>query len=93
MSITKHQAEGIKSVLRAFLASPVMPLAKASEFGDDDSFMEKGILDSTGVLELVGFIEQQFSIRVESDELVPDNLDSLSKVVSFIQSKGDSKQA
>jgi acyl carrier protein len=93
MSFTKHQAEGIKSVLRAFLASPVMPLAKASEFGDDDSFMEKGILDSTGVLELVGFIEQQFSIRVESDELVPDNLDSLSKVVSFIQSKGDSKQA
>ena len=87
MGASEHQSDGIKSSLRAFLAAPVMPLAKAGEFGDDDSFLEKGILDSTGVLELVGFLEKQFSIRVESDELVPDNLDSLNKLVSFIEKK------
>jgi acyl carrier protein len=93
MSVGEHQAEGIKSALRTFLAGPVMPLAKAGEFGDDDSFMENGILDSTGVLELVGFIEKHFSIRIETDELVPDNLDSLNKVVSFVQSKVGRKPA
>jgi acyl carrier protein len=89
MNAAEHQADSIKSVLRAFLTGPVMPLAKAEGFGDDDSFMDKGILDSTGVLELVGFLEKQFSIRVESDELVPDNLDSMSKLVSFIQRKNN----
>ena len=87
MGTSGYGLETIKSSLRAFLAAPVMPLAKAGEFGDDDSFLEKGILDSTGVLELVGFLEKQFSIRVESDELVPDNLDSLNKLVFFIEKK------
>jgi len=87
MGTSGYRSDTIKSSLRTFLAAPVMPLAKAGEFGDDDSFLEKGILDSTGVLELVGFLEKQFSIRVESDELVPDNLDTLNKLVSFIEKK------
>jgi acyl carrier protein len=54
---------------------------------NDDSLIEKGIIDSTGMLELVAFIGNEFGITVEDDELIPDNLDSIHKVVSFIQRK------
>jgi acyl carrier protein len=62
-------------------------LARVAAFGDNESFLEKGILDSTGVLELVGHIENQFSLRVEADEITPENLDSLDKLVAFITRK------
>lgn len=54
---------------------------------DDDSFMANGIIDSTGVLELVYFIEDTFSISVEDNELVPDNLDSVNKVAAYVYRK------
>jgi len=79
--------DGIKSSLRTFLSEPILPLAKVSTFSDDESFLEKGILDSTGVLELVSYLEKQFGIRVEADEIIPDNLDSLNKLTSFVLRK------
>ena len=54
---------------------------------DDDSFLEKGIIDSTGVLELVSFIEDKFKIKVEDEELIQDNLDSLNKITFYIKKK------
>jgi len=49
--------------------------------------MEKGIINSTGILELLQFIEATFEIIVEDDEVIPDNLDSLNKLVSFVERK------
>lgn len=80
-------AASVKSSLKAFLSQPLLPLARTGSYGDDDSFLEKGILDSTGVLELVGFIEKEFSLRVEADELTPDNLDSVNKLVAYVEKK------
>lgn len=77
----------IKSSLRSFLTDSVLPLARVDSFADDESFLERGILDSTGVLELVGHIEKQYNIRVEADEITPDNLDSLERLVAFIARK------
>lgn len=54
---------------------------------DDSSFLEQGIIDSTGVLELVAFLEQTFSIKVSDHELVPDNLDSVDRVCVYLASK------
>jgi len=54
---------------------------------NDTSFLEKGIVDSTGVLELVAFLEETFDIKVEDEELVPENLDSVSSLVKFIDRK------
>ena len=54
---------------------------------DEDSFMETGIIDSTGILELVRFLESTYTIKVTDEELLPDNLDSVSKIVSFILAK------
>jgi acyl carrier protein len=56
-------------------------------FKDSDSFLENGIIDSTGVLELVSFLEETFGIQVEDEELVPENLDSISNVVQYLQNK------
>ena len=55
--------------------------------GDEDSFMENGVLDSTGVLELIAFLESTFGITVEDDELLPDNLDSIARVATFVRRK------
>ena len=54
---------------------------------NDDSFLEKGIIDSTGILELVSFIESEFEIDVKDEELVPDNFDSVSKMSAYITRK------
>lgn len=54
---------------------------------NDDSFLEKGIIDSTGMLELMAFIGDEFHITIEDDEIIPDNLDSVDCVASFILRK------
>jgi acyl carrier protein len=56
---------------------------------NDTSFLEKGIVDSTGVLELVTFLEETFSIKVEDEELVPENLDSVNNLVNFVSQKAN----
>lgn len=56
-------------------------------FTDDDSFQERGIVDSTGVLELVCHLEERYGIAVGDADLVPDNLDSVSKVAQFVERK------
>jgi acyl carrier protein len=57
------------------------------KFADDDSFLEGGLIDSTGVLELVLFVEETFGIKVEDEELIPDNFDSVNRIVEFAKSK------
>jgi acyl carrier protein len=52
-----------------------------------DSFLQKGILDSTGVLELISFLEEQFDVQITDEEILPDNLDSIEKIDRFIQKK------
>lgn len=55
----------------------------------ETSFLDEGIIDSTGILELVSFLEEEFNIRIHDDELVPENLDSIEKISSFLQNKQD----
>lgn len=57
---------------------------------DNDSLLDKGIIDSTGVLELVAHLEKTFSIKIENDELLPENLDSINAIVSFLERKTQS---
>ena len=62
-------------------------LENPEDLVDDESMLEKGIIDSTGVLELVAFIESTFDIKVEDEELIPENLDSIKNIVSFLERK------
>jgi len=68
-------------------------------FGDEDQielethFFEKGIIDSTGVIELVSFLEETFEISIDDEELIPDNLSSLKNINAFLQQKKEPKFA
>ena len=73
-----------KFITDNFLFGDVSP---AFAFSDDDSFQERGIVDSTGVLELVCHLQERYAITIEDDELVPDNLDSLTRVARFVERK------
>ncbi len=54
---------------------------------EDESFLRSGIIDSTGVLELISYLEATFNIMVEDDEVIPENLDSLRSISNYIQAK------
>ena len=73
--------------IRAFIIDNFLFGAPAHHLSHDDSFLERGIIDSTGILELVQFVEQQYQVRVEDRELIPENLDSISRLVAFVQRK------
>ena len=53
----------------------------------EDSLLEKGIIDSTGVLELVAFIEENYDFKIKDEELIPENLDSIKSITRFIQER------
>jgi acyl carrier protein len=79
--------QDVKAVIRFFITENILPQSGLKTFGDSDSFLEKGLIDSTGVLELLEFIEEEFRIKVEDEEIIPDNFDSLEKVTRYIQEK------
>jgi acyl carrier protein len=63
------------------------PLARKQQLKDTDALLETGILDSLGVLDLVSYMEQKFSIVVADDELVPENFQSIDRIAAFVESK------
>jgi acyl carrier protein len=76
----------IKDAIRMFMVENFL-FGNNGDLGDNTSFLEEGVIDSTGILELVSFLEEEFSITVEDEDLVPENLDSLNNVTVYLQSK------
>lgn len=76
----------IRSKLRGFLKKNFL-LGNDSTLKDDDSFMGKGIVDSTGILEVVSFVEENFGFKIADEELMPENLDSINQLAVFIKTK------
>jgi acyl carrier protein len=79
--------EQIRRELRQFVTSNFLLSDDDDVLTDDASFLEQGIVDSTGVLELVSFLERRYAITLDDAELVPDNLDSIGKLTSFLGRK------
>jgi acyl carrier protein len=73
--------------IRAFIVANFLFGEEGNGFADDQSFLESGIIDSTGLLELVSFIEQKYSITIGDREMVPENLDSLRNVSQLVARK------
>jgi acyl carrier protein len=63
------------------------PLARKRGIQENDPLLEGGILDSLGVLDLVGFVEREFAVQVSDDELIPENFQSIGHVVRFVDQK------
>lgn len=77
----------MRDQIKGFIINNFMMGRNPEELADSDSLLNKGIIDSTGVLELVGFLEESFNIQVEDAELVPENLDSVNNLVNYIEKK------
>jgi len=76
----------VKTTLRQFIIDNFL-FGDDSGLADDTSFLEEGIIDSTGMLELITFLEETFSIQLDDEELIPENLDSINNLVSFLSKK------
>jgi acyl carrier protein len=63
------------------------PLARKQQIKDSDPLLESGVLDSLGVLDLVSFVEQEFSVNVADDELVPENFHSVETLACYVERK------
>ena len=77
----------ISDELRRFIVDNYLFGQTDIELSDSTSFLESGIIDSTGLLELIAFLEQRFCIRLEDEEIVPDNLDSIVALTKFVLRK------
>lgn len=77
---------GIKEQIRTFVTSNFY-VADPASLSDEASLLDKGIIDSTGVLEVILFIEETFDVKVEDNEMLPDNLDSIERIADYVKRK------
>jgi acyl carrier protein len=80
----------MEMLIRDFIVENFLFGNKDVPLGDKDSFLQKGLIDSTGILEVVSFIEETFGIKVEDDDLLPENLDSIRRLADFVVRKRSS---
>ncbi len=76
----------IESEVRAFIVDNFLFGNTAEAPAPDDSFMEMGLIDSTGVLEMVSFLEEKYEIEIADDQLTPENLDTIHRIARFVAS-------
>lgn len=79
--------EDILTKVRAFIVDNFLFGRDDEALSNEDSLIESGVIDSTGVLMLVSFLEQSLGVHVEDDEIVPDNLDSIDRLARFAARK------
>ena len=77
----------MENEIRAFLAENFLLGDDVARLSGSASLIDAGIIDSSGVLELVGFLEDAFGIRIPDEELLPENLDSIDNIVRFVGAK------
>jgi acyl carrier protein len=82
----------IKNQVRSFITSNFY-VVDPTALADDMSLLDRGIIDSTGVLEVIMFIEETFNIKVEDSEMLPENLDSIESIANFIGRKKGQHQS
>lgn len=87
MSSNPLNLDSVRQQLRSFILENYLFTDDQSALADSSSFLDGGILDSMGILELIDYLDETFAIKVEGDELIPDNLDSIDSLIAFIGKK------
>ena len=80
-------ADALNDQIRNFILENYLFTNDASALGLEDSLLGRGIVDSTGMLEIIFFIEEQLGVKVKDEEMIPDNLDSVNRIASFVESR------
>jgi acyl carrier protein len=76
----------MREKVRGFIESNFY-VPEGEKLSDESSLLDSGVIDSTGVLELIGFLQTEFSVEVADDEMIPDNLDSIAKIEAYLKRK------
>ena len=84
---TDKAMEEIRQKIRKYIMDSFLFTARENALDNDNSFLESGIIDSTGILEIISYIEEEFGIKVEDEEIVPANLDSINLISGYITRK------
>jgi acyl carrier protein len=74
-----------KPALRSFILENYLFTDDPTALQDDDSFLDRGIIDSTGIMEVLAFLEEEFGIEVSEDDMSPENLDSVNRIIRYIE--------
>lgn len=79
----------ISARIRSFIAHDLLFTDSEPDYVDDDSFLEQGIIDSLGILNLVLFVEEEFGLSVPDGDVIPDHFDSITRLVAYVQRRLD----
>jgi acyl carrier protein len=74
------------NIIREFIVDNFL-FGDGSQLHDDSSFLQESIIDSTGIIQIISFLEEEFAIKINDDEILPENLDSLSNISVFLNKK------
>jgi acyl carrier protein len=77
----------IETQIRDYITKNVLFSSAGFKYLDNASFLEEGIVDSQGVMELVSFVEEAFGVAVDDMDIIPDNFDSVSKLANYVRRK------
>ena len=92
MALANHQSQfgnnqRIEVQIRGYVLENFLFSDDESQLHDEASFLEEGVVDSTGVLELVLFVEETFGVTVEDDKILPENFDSVNQLATYVRTK------
>ncbi len=73
--------------VRQYILENFLFTTDSSQLGLDESFLGRGLIDSTGMLEVILFLEESFGVKVADDEMIPENLDSVNRIAAFVERK------
>lgn len=76
-----------QTTIKAFIQEEFLARRDTKEVAGDDSLLDSGLIDSTGIFEIVGFLETQFKIEVADEEIVPENFETMNDIVAFVSTK------
>jgi acyl carrier protein len=80
----QNDIDAIRGKVRAYILENLLFTNDASQLDDDASLLERGIIVSTGVLEIVMFLEEQFGIKVKDSDMLPENFDKVDSIARFV---------
>ena len=87
--VQQDEKTDIRTLVKSFIIDNYLFGVVPEDFGDDDSLLQREIINSTGILELIEFLSDTFEIRIEDEEILPENLDSIDSICNFIKRKTD----
>ena len=77
----------VSEAVRSYILENYLFTDDPAALDNAESFMDKGIVDSTGMMEVINFLEEEFDISVDDEEMVPENLDSVNAIVAYVERK------